>query len=85
MSRVKIPTFTSYEEEAAWWDSHDLTEIEGLEPVKTEVFVHGQTIAIRLQRNLMEQLQKLADQQGVKPATLVRRWIIQRLQQRKKN
>jgi predicted DNA binding CopG/RHH family protein len=83
MGKVKIPTFKSYEEEAAWWDSHDLTEIEGLKPVNAEVFIQGQTIAIRLQRTLMEQLQRLADQQGVKPTTLVHQWIIQQLQRRK--
>ncbi len=80
MSKVKIPKFKSYAEEAAWWDAHDLTEIEGLEPVNAEVFVQGQTIAIRLRRTLMERLQQLADQQGVKPTTLVRHWIIEKLQ-----
>lgn len=37
--KVKIPKFKSYQEEAEWWDSHDITEVEGLEVAEDVVFV----------------------------------------------
>jgi len=82
-TKMKIPKFKSYEEEAGWWDSHDLTEIEGLKLVKGEVFVkpRKQIVSIRLERHLVEALKRLAAQQGVGHTTLIRMWIIEKLRQ----
>jgi hypothetical protein len=50
--RTKIPKFKSYEDEAEWWDNHDVTEIEGLAVVKEEVFIKPkkQVVSISLNR-----------------------------------
>ena len=58
MSKVKIPKSKSYREEAEWWDSHDITQIEGLEVVEEEVFSRPkkQVVSIRLERGSVETL-----------------------------
>ncbi|MBI1742176.1 hypothetical protein HYR54_03810 [Candidatus Acetothermia bacterium] len=80
---MKIPKFKSYEEEAKWWDSHDLTEIEGLKPVEKDVFIkpRKQIVSIRLERSLVEVLKRLAAHKGVGHTTLVRMWVIEKLRE----
>ena len=83
MPKTKIPKFKSYEEEAKWWDTHDLTEIEGLELVREEVFVkpRKQIVSIRLERTLVEVLKRLAARQGVGHTTLLRMWVVEKLRE----
>lgn len=82
-AKVKIPKFKSYAEEAEWWDTHDLTEIAGLELVKEPVFVKPkkQIVSIRLERKLVEALKRLAARKGVGHTTLVRMWVIDKLRE----
>lgn len=81
--KVKIPKFKSYEEEAEWWDTHDLTEIADLELVKEPVFVKPkkQIVSIRLERQLVEALKRIAARKGVGHTTLVRMWVIEKLRE----
>ena len=82
-TKIKIPKFKSYKEEAGWWDTHDITEIEGLEPVEEEVFIKPkkQVVSIRLEGRLVEQLKRIAQEKGIGHTTLVRMWVIEKLKE----
>lgn len=77
----RIPTFTSLEDEAAYWDSHSLGEFEDeLEPVEADVarlLVHRLTVD--LERERFRQLAAIAKQQGLGPTALARRWVLDSL------
>ena len=77
----RIPDFASREDEAASWDTHDVTEfIEETRPVKLRV---GKTpsegLAVRLDRRDREDLERRAGEQGIGPSTPFRMWIKERL------
>lgn len=76
-----IPEFTSYDEEAAWWDSHDITEyLHELKPVTVRVAKHlSESLNIRLDHGTMVSLRQQAQKQGIGPTTLARMWIKERL------
>ena len=80
---MKIPKFKSYEEEAEWWDSHDVTEIEDLKLAEKDVFIkpRKQIVSIRLERSTVEVLKRLAARKGVGHTTLVRMWVIEKLRE----
>lgn len=74
-----IPAFSSYEEEARWWDAHD---------TGTREFASALTpVAVRSTRNFTKQLmfrvdeetdralERIAEASGVKKATLVRKVV----------
>lgn len=73
--KTKIPKFKSYQQEAQWWDTHDVTEIEGLEVVEPK----AQTVSIRLERRLVDLLKQIAREQGIGYTALVRLWVIEKL------
>lgn len=88
MSQVKpqqrptqIPTFSSLEDEAAFWDSHSLGEFEeDLEPVEADVaqpLVHRLTVD--LDRERFRSLAAIARQQGLTPTALARHWVLENL------
>jgi predicted DNA binding CopG/RHH family protein len=81
--KIKIPKFKSYKEEAEWWNTHDVTEVEGLELVKEEVFIKPkkQIISIRLERRLVDLLKRIAQEKGIGHTTLVRMWVIEKLRE----
>jgi predicted DNA binding CopG/RHH family protein len=82
-TKAKIPRFKTYEEEAQWWDAHDVTDIEGLELVGEEILLkpRRQIVSIRLERKLVEILKRLAARQGVGHTTLVRMWVVEKLRE----
>lgn len=86
MAKIKIPTFKSYKEEAEWWDTHDVTEIEGLEVVKEEIFIKPkkQIVSVRLERQLVDLLKRIAREKGLGHTTLVRLWVIEKLREHQK-
>jgi hypothetical protein len=80
-----IPRFQSIEEEAAFWDTHDSAEFENeFEDVEEEMrFVlvrpTERWLPLVLDDHLMAMLEERATQQGIAPAALVSRWIMERL------
>ena len=84
MTRQKLPHTDSIEELARFWDSHDLTDFEeDLEEVGEPVFVRtkGTCLSIDLQPAEAHHLQRVARSKGVKETSVVRQWILERLQQ----
>lgn len=80
MTKKRIPTFHSIEEEAAFWDSHDTTEYEGeftsvtVRPKKLE-----HVLPVRFDTQTITELQHQASEKGIGATTLVRMWILERL------
>jgi len=78
-----IPQFKSREEEAKFWDSHDLSDYWGdFKPVGVRFAKKlslSEGITIRLDPGTLSALRSEAEQRGVGPTTLARMWIIERL------
>jgi hypothetical protein len=78
----RIPEFHSYEEEAAWFDTHDMAdyqdEFKPAEITVDENLVHS--IVIDLDRETMRRLDQSAREQGLSPIALARAWILERLE-----
>lgn len=85
MTKIKpINPFKSLEEEADFWDTHDvskifknpkvpLSELLSLEPKKEVV------ITLRVQKVVKDKIDKAAKTRGINPATLSRMWLVERL------
>lgn len=80
----KIPNFKNYQEEADFWDNHDLADywdqfkkidlVVNLNKPKTE------SLVLRLQKDLKRKIIKAAKQKGVTVSTLSRIWFTEKLQ-----
>lgn len=68
--RGPIPSFTSLEEEAEWWDTHDA---EGF-PVDIE-------LVVLLGSSDLAELKKYARKKSIDPSTLASMWIEEHLEQ----
>jgi predicted DNA binding CopG/RHH family protein len=81
--KSRIPTFKTVEEEAAFWDTHDLTEFEDELEVVTDVkFVKAKpkrALTVRLEEETMNALTKEAHEKGIGPSTLARMVILEHL------
>jgi len=80
----KLPEFANDREEAAFWDSHDSTEYLGeTEPVDVE-FVDARPpktqISLRIDTETIRRLKAVARRKGVGYQTLIRIWVMERLQ-----
>lgn len=80
----RIPGFQNIEEEAEFWDTHDVTEFVGNELQPVEVTVGpdlADRLTVRLDRADREALARQARTKGVGPSTLARMWLKERLRQ----
>jgi hypothetical protein len=77
----RIPEFSNREDEAAWFDSHDIGDyINEFERVNLKVTRNlSMTIQVELTCEEFAQLQRKADEKGVGTSTLVRMWILENL------
>jgi len=85
--KFKFPDFNkmSYEEEANWWDTHDWSEfwdeLEDVDIVFALEKPRDETVVLRIQKEIKEQLDKLARSRGLNLSTLVRMWMMEKLQE----
>ena len=81
MKPISIPQTDSIEELAKFWDTHDVTDFEDeLEEMTEPVFARrGATVVIELPAKEFEALQRLAQEERVDYATLVRTWVLEKL------
>jgi len=80
---VGILSTDSIQELARFWDSHDLTDFEpALEEVAEPVFVRsrGASLSVDLPRREIQRVKRIAKSKGMKEATMLREWILERLQ-----
>ena len=83
--KSRIPEFTTYEEEAEWWDTHDITDyLDELKPVKVRVakdLIH--ILQIPLDSKDMRALSARAQEKGTDIITLAHQWVLERLREEK--
>ena len=86
MKAKKIPETDSIEELALFWDRHDLTDFEDqLEDVSEPVFERKPetVIPVRLRRQEIEAVKRVAKTRGVREAALLRQWVREKLREAK--
>ena len=78
-----VPQFASREEEAAFWDTHDITNFTAdTKPVRMRLKKPlGTGITMRLDTETLKQLQEKAAAKGIGPSSLARMWLLERLHQ----
>ena len=78
-----IPQFATREEEAEFWDTHDFTDYwDEFEPVKVVVGPNlTSSFRVPLDGKALTQICQYANANGVDVGTLLRKWILERLQE----
>ncbi len=83
MKTKKIPQFKSIQEEAMFWDTHDITDYWGdMKEVDIEFIPQkrkDESLTIRLEPELKERLGVIAQKNRVSISTIARLWLIDRL------
>lgn len=88
MKRIKpIKPFKTLEEEAKFWDTHDLSLV--IKNPKTSLFQlplleseKKAILTIRIQKSIKELIEKIAKLQGINPTTLSRMWLIEKIREK---
>ena len=82
-AKKTIPAFATREEEAEFWDTHDIADYwDDLKPVRLEAADRiGMAFQISLDSDQFSQLLQLADERGVAFDALAREWVVERLQE----
>lgn len=87
MKKLKpIKPFKTLEEEALFWDTHDLsllaknpkTPLSKLPPLESE---KKEVLTIRLQKSVKEKIERVAQEKGINASTLSRMWLVEKLKQ----
>jgi CopG antitoxin of type II toxin-antitoxin system len=85
----RIPRFSSLEEMAEFWDTHDSSEYEHeFEPVEFEIAKPLKStwmLSIRLDKETFDALREIAKPKGLGASTLARMWILEELERVRKN
>ena len=90
MKRPKpLKAFKSLEEEANFWDTHDLAKIfsHPKTPLSKLLEVESKkevVMTVRVQKSVKDKINKLAKVKGLNPTTLSRMWLIERLMKEEK-
>lgn len=79
----KIPVFSSREEEAKFWEKHNIADfMNELKPVKAQFAKNlSEGITIRFDQPTLNKLREIANDKGLGPTTLARMWILEHLRQ----
>lgn len=80
-----IPHFTSYKEEAEFWDRHSLADYwdtwEDVDIVFDLDKPREESLILRLQKSFKRALAKTAMRKGLNVSTLARMWLMEKLQE----
>jgi hypothetical protein len=79
----RIPEFKNYEEEAKWWETHNLADYQDeFETVKAKFAKNlSEGITIRFDKLTLNKIREVAHEKGLGPTTLARMWILENLKQ----
>lgn len=78
-AKKPVPDFTSRQEMAEWFDTHDMTDYD-FEPIKVRFAKNlSAGLNIRLDPDSLKQLRTVAHEKGIGPTTLARMWIKEHL------
>ena len=85
----KIPKFKSTEEMAKFWDTHSFADywddLKDADMVFDLNKPRDETVVLRLQKEMKMQLEKLARNKGLNLSTLVRMWLLEKMQENLKS
>ena len=81
--RKTIPNFKNREEEAKFFDTHDMADYQHeFKTVKVKFAKNlSEGITVRFDKATIEKLREIAHERGVGPTTLARMWIMDHLRQ----
>jgi hypothetical protein len=81
----RIPSFATIEEEAEFWDTHDVMDFEDeLEPIEDLVIGPIRTsrgLIVRFSGDVLERMERIAALKGTSPSSMARMWIEQGIEQ----
>ncbi len=82
-----VPDFRSHEQEAKFWDTHDIADYqEELKPIKVRFAEHlSGGITVRFDPRTLNLLRTQAKESGIGPTTLIRMWVIEKLRHQSQN
>ena len=79
--KSRIPEFASLQEEAEFWDSHDITDyLDELTPIDfkfSETLAHG--VLVRFTSDTLMKVYETAGKQGITMDALIQKWVVERL------
>lgn len=83
--KKNIPDFSSYEEERKYWNTHSLADHKTeLKRVNINVPPNLKlTFTVRLDKETINKLDKIAKKKGIGPRTLARMWLLEKLREEK--
>ena len=78
---TRIPKFATRQEEAEFWDTHDLTDyLDELETVEVKFGDNlSGRVSIHLDADSLSKVCELAGEKGISPAALMRTWVMEHL------
>ncbi len=81
--KSRIPGFASREEEAEWFDTHDMADYQDEFKTVRARFARklSEGLNIRLDNDTLDTLRSRAREKGIGPTTLARMWILENLQE----
>ncbi len=80
-NKSSISEVSSYQEMGEFWNEHSLTDYWDLtEPVEFEVSLESEEFYYKLDINLADKINLLAQQKGVSSEDLINSWIREKLQ-----
>jgi hypothetical protein len=83
MSESKIPTFNSIKEEAAFWDTHDITDyLDEMAVVNGRYLPDAEeetAMTIHMAPALKEQIETVARSYDIPPSSLIRMWLVEKV------
>ena len=81
--RKTIPEFKNRQEEAKFFDTHDMADYQHeFKTVKAKFAKNlSEGITVRFDKTTIEKLREIAHEKGVGPTTLARMWIMDQLRQ----
>lgn len=82
-AKSRIPEFKNREEEAKWFDTHDMGDYTNeFRPVRVRFSANlSRGLTVQFDPSTVEKLQVRAKATGVRPTQLVRMWVLERLQE----
>ncbi|HBQ50530.1 hypothetical protein A3B42_00480 [Candidatus Daviesbacteria bacterium RIFCSPLOWO2_01_FULL_38_10] len=81
----RLPEFKTLKEEAEFWDTHSFAdfwdELEDVDIVVELEKPRDETIVLRVQKQVKDNLDKFARSLGLNLSTLARMWLMEKLQE----
>ncbi len=89
--KSRIPEFKSLDEEAHWWETHNLADYQDeFKTVKAEFAKDlsekrsSKGVTVRLDTETIDKLDKQAKKKGLGTTTLIRMWLLEHMEEQEK-